>query len=90
MEAKAAKELAKWITSGSTTLEELEDCWISIILPSKYNPSLVSLKKALQLFSKIKVEGLDGRYTAAVFAWVENSQRSLYNDLKSMVNSVEL
>lgn len=90
MEAKAAKELAKWITSGSTTLEELEDCWISIILPSKYNPSLVSLKKALQLFSKIKVEGLDGRYTAAVSAWVENSQRSLYNDLKSMVNSVEL
>jgi hypothetical protein len=90
MEAKAAKELAKWMANEATTFEEIEDCWISVIVPSQYNPSLVSLKKALQLFSKIKVERFDGRFTAGTSLWVEKSQNSLYNALKSSVDNVEL
>lgn len=84
MEAKAAKTLVKWIESGIATLQELEDCWLSMIIPLKYNPSLVSLTKAMQVFSKIKIEGADGRFTVA------QSENSLYNSLKLSIDNVKL
>ncbi len=90
MEGKAAKELVQWIEKGTTTFEEMEDCWIQILVPSKYNLSLVSLKKALQGFSKLAVQGLDGRFITGIQKWLEKNNDSVYNTLKSSVDSVKL
>lgn len=86
MEGKAAKDLVKWIEQGVTSLDEIEDVWIQVIVPSKYNLSLVSVKKALQTYSANAIVDVNNR---KIFT-LDSDKKLGYNDLKSAIADIRL
>lgn len=85
-EGKGAKKLAEWIEQDLTNFTEVEDCWIYMRdCGINYTLSLDSLLKALQSFSKYRVELPDGRY-----GWqktpVDKSSVNSYNVLQAKID----
>lgn len=62
-ETKGAKDLATWISEGKTTLLEIEDCFFWLDHSGRsYNRSLLSIRKALSEFDRVKVLQNNGRF----------------------------
>lgn len=86
VEAKGRKDLLNWLNNHTTSLFEIEDCFLFMLNGEiNYNLSLISVSKALQQFQKFKTELSDGRF--GFKKHLDKGKTSAYTTSMSNLNS---